>query len=512
LARIPHAVRVDRENPPQNPEQLEKVIDPPVFSYLHRHTDKRTAEYFSLPIWPGWEKKVLEDKISRRFEIASALVADHPDDLYSRLLFIEMLSWRKDRAALAAQIKEWEPRFADSNLAFLFAAAKHDLRAYELSAAGRNAADLLASIFTKRCDLASAYRRIPEVLNYTELTHAHALQYPGNFLPYQVLCKSLGLGAVFMMLEGRREDALCILMSVYHVGQLLSQNDYVIHRLIGIAIRGIACSSLELFALNCCETPADCERLWRALEQLNQWEKADKEDVMGDLEGAVAPRWRSAWLTIRSVEGSMEGIRTRLHCAQSQFQLIRATVAGRHHFLRTGAFPRNASEFAPLLPAGPPPDPHKPSEALGFRTDADQFLCYSVGPDQKDDAGTIVYDPTNGTKSQGDVVVRMPRERKYPFPRGGVRAANREDLLRQFPNGLPPDPFSDTRQKQLEVTDSIPVFVYSYGPDTDESGGIEDPQTKQRRKRAVTDFPEVAYDPTNGTTSNGDLFIEIPSR
>jgi hypothetical protein len=513
-------------------EKTETTLDPPVSSYLHRHEDKRMVEFFNLPCPSPKEQleeakreaKLLnspspsskdpealqEERISRRFALASALVADHPDDPYSRILYLEMLSWKNDWPALVAQIKEWEPRFVESNLALPFQLVKETLRAHELSAAGRNAADLLSSIFSRQCDLATAYQKFPEVLNYTEMIYPPALGGPPNFLPAQILTKVLGVGAVFMMLEGRRDDALCILCSEYHMGQLMSQNGNLIMRLIGCAVRAITCNQLELFALNCCETPPECEQMWKTLEQLNQWEKVETLDDLFQLERTVAPHLRPVLRKV--VQPNMEEALTRFRCTRSHFQLIRAATAAWHHLLRTGAFPQQATDFAPLLPAGPPPDPHKPDAPLRFRMDGDQFLCYGVGPDQQDDQGTIIYNPTNGTKSQGDIVVRIPRERKYPFPREGVWASSRSDLLRQFPNGLPPDLFADTRGKPLGVTDTTPVYVYSYGPDTDESGGIEDPQTKQRRKRTLTDFPEVAYDPTNGSTSNGDLFIAIPPR
>jgi hypothetical protein len=513
LAHVSYSIAgAGRGTEPQPREASQVSLEPPVLCYLHRHEDKRIAEYYVLPSPSSKETKDNDEKISRRLDLASALVADHPEELYSRILYMQTLGWRKDWVTLAAQVKEWEPRLAESNLARPLNLLKNNLRAHDLSTAGRNAADLLSSLFDPPCDLAAAYQRFPGILNYSELAVIHNDRGVPNFLPRQIMAKVFNAGAVFLMLEGRREDALTILSAGYHQGQLMGQSDSLIMRLIGCAVGAIACRSLELFALDCCEAPAECEQMWKMLERLNQWEKTETVEDLFQFEGPGAPHLRPAYLKTRIVQRNAEEAITRFRCTRSHFQLIRAAVAARHHFLRTAAFPQQAADFAPLLPAGPPPDPHKPAEALRFHTDADQFLCYSVGPDQKDDAGSILYDPTNGTKSRGDIVVRMPRERKYPFPRGGVRAANREDLLRQFPNGLPPDPFADTKGKPLEVSNTFPVYVYSYGPDTDESGGIEDPQTKQRRKRAVTDFPEVAYDPTNGTTSNGDLFMEIPSR
>jgi len=125
-----------------------------------------------------------------------------------------------------------------------------------------------------------------------------------------------------------------------------------------------------------------------------------------------------------------------------------------------------------LLAVGPTTDPFSNKPLLYFNQD-DRFVCYSIGPDKMDDAAQVAYDPTNGTTSVGDVFVEIPRERRFPFPREGVRAADAEDLIRQFPRGLPADPFADTRGRSLTVSDTDPVHVFSIGPDSD--GGTPNP-------------------------------------
>jgi len=172
----------------------------------------------------------------------------------------------------------------------------------------------------------------------------------------------------------------------------------------------------------------------------------------------------------------------------------------------------------------------------------DSLICYSLGPDKRDNRATVAYDPTNGTISVGDIWVRVPRRRQYPFPRAGVRAASKEDLLRQFPNGRPADPFASTRGKPLGIakTSVGEIFIFSYGPDVDE---FKPEYTGYRTAAAVRPttttappagyspwiylspaetrapaaprerrHPQVAYDPTNGTVSEGDLFIRVPRR
>ncbi len=77
----------------------------------------------------------------------------------------------------------------------------------------------------------------------------------------------------------------------------------------------------------------------------------------------------------------------------------------------------------------------------------------------------IAYDPSNGSVSSGDMFIKVSRERRYPFPREGVSADSAEELLKQFPEGLPPDPFAVPRGKTLGISNTTPVYIYSEGPD-----------------------------------------------
>jgi hypothetical protein len=199
----------------------------------------------------------------------------------------------------------------------------------------------------------------------------------------------------------------------------------------------------------------------------------------------------------------------------------------------------------------------------------DLYSVYSVGPDRRDDGAAIEYDSTNGTISRGDIYVRIPRERSFPFPRDGVRAKNAYELLNQFPNGLPTDPFARGMYGKIplsiiESATGTPVFIFSCGPDQyvpDKSSDLVStppiapdaplsryeqrvflpaspapagdtgaplppgrtppgpgpyPESMLQQWRNQSRFQEgnyllgPRYDPTNGTTSDGDLFIEIP--
>ena len=49
-------------------------------------------------------------------------------------------------------------------------------------------------------------------------------------------------------------------------------------------------------------------------------------------------------------------------------------------------------------------DPFHPKHTLKLRASEGVLYMYSIGPDKVDDLGLIVYDPTNGTVSAGDIV------------------------------------------------------------------------------------------------------------
>jgi len=356
-------------------------------------------------------------------------------------------------------------------------------------AAARNAHNFIIKVISPETDLATRLDLFPNILDYDEYAPPESLLGPqgvAEFLDYQVAVKIFRVEAVFLMLQGNREEALKILAASYHLGQLMNQTDTIITRLMGMALRAIACGGLKTYALNCCEIADDFKHLWKTLEQLNG--RSQDASVLELL--VLEPLSLSI----------IKEIRIRHRNADAKFQLVRMAAAAKYRFVTQQAFPRSPDEFAPLLPAGPPRDPFG-SEPMKFLSGPDSFTCYSIGPDKQDDRASVSYDPINGTASGGDIILEIPHQREYPFPRDGVRAASADELRRHFPNGLPRDLFANTRGRPLGITNTIPVYVYSYGPDTDES---------EARKVGDRYVPEVLYDPTNGTISPGDLFIAIP--
>lgn len=113
----------------------------------------------------------------------------------------------------------------------------------------------------------------------------------------------------------------------------------------------------------------------------------------------------------------------------------------------------------------------------------------------------------------------MPTKREFPFPNGPVHAYRREDLLAQFPNGLPRDSFANHTMRGLSISQTIPLRIFSFGPDMNEDEANHtdgrdrnDPVVSLPISPPTKYLPWGPYDPTNGMVSAGDLFVDIPIR
>jgi len=495
------SIRGDWDLARLRPARIQKEYQPlpePHPSFLHRVNDERIAVYFrSLLDSRGTGRKELDRR--RLLEVASALVADYPDDLHVRTLYLDALSRSGKFEEMDAKLKAWESAYqhcADGYFERIYERAQWALAAHRLSASGRNAFDLLQELSSREAGLQTRLRMLPKALDYEQFIQPVHVIAPriANYLEAQTTAKVFHTEATFAMIQGDNNRAVNILLPSYHLGRLIQQGPQLIARLIGVAVCGIVQNGLDLYALNACRTPADVERLWRDLESL----PADQPDP--SVEDLLALEGRSRGeLWIPNTDEPL----TRIRIIKARFQVFRLAMAARHRLLSEGRFPDGPDQLAPLLPEGPPEDPFT-LKPVRFYSRPGAFFCYSLGPDAMDDRALVEYDPTNGTLSRGDVILRVPARPEYPFPQGGVRADTADEVRRLFPNGLPRDRFGQYRPRveALQVSRSTPVYVYSAGPDMGYDG-----------ERAAWCFSnDLRYDPTNGTVSEGDLFTRIRRR
>lgn len=466
----------------------------PLPSFLHRAQDPRVTDYFAAR---------LADLSDGPLRIADALTAAHPDDPCLATLKLDALLVNGDLPGLERELARSRALSLKSQDPFLPYLHKmiqrRALDAARLSAQGRNAYDFVKHLVSDATNLEARQAQIAGILNYRDyvipMTGLIKDQTPTNFLAMQTLAKVNNVEAVFALLQGRLAQAVDLLSAGEHIGWLLAQDPAGISQLISIAIRAITFGGLQSLALNACHSEADVALLWKAVTAIESRGARDPLTIASPLQMADLDHGNQF---VDFILPTQE-FPVRFKVAQTRFAQLKVIAAVRAHQFRTGALPASANDLAPLLDALPQ-DPFT-SAPLHCRPAPDAFTVYSVGPDRRDDRGLIQYDPSNGTVSAGDLAVKIPRAPEIPFPAEGVHAATAAELNKLFPLGLPFDPFADTKGKRLGVTNSTPVIVYSYGPDTDRA---------LVRPLGAAYVPTLAYDPTNGTSSDGDLFIEIP--
>lgn len=522
-------------------------------SFLHQVDDSCIVEYYRLR-----QNGIINENT---LQLARDLSASHPNDPYVTLHIVEMEALKGDPLEALKLWKKWKKLHGSYPDPILEQLAESVFHTVCIQKNKMNDPDWQSPRDFFTTDYPVGRHNLTQTLEYYKyyldsdnmfifsLDLVPPLKVPGyhgpyvpNFLELQVSSKVVRTLATFYLFQGRRRESLELLASIYRIGQSLNAHGTFIQRLIGIQIRYVGSGGLKLFVLNACETKEDFRECWNVLERLHN--TPFQED-------GTRLRW-GEYPTLRALMEDCPGTyhyynipeaESRHRRSNMEFDLVRMAAAAKYRLLLSGNFPNSESDFAPFLPNGLPKDEFTTGTPLRFAPlSKNELVIYSVGPDKDDGKASIEYDPTNGTMSNGDISLKIPREREFPFPREPVHATNAFKLLEQFPSGLPPDVFADTKGLPFSIidyTDTQPVMIFSFGPDTDEHeiSIIPEPdssflpvptpdpgqnpspgrllQKVFRRAEKIpllpgSWLPDPLYDPTNGTVTNGDLFIEIP--
>ncbi len=346
-----------------------------------------------------------------------------------------------------------------------------------------------------------------------------------NFLGPQTMMKTARVRGDLMLFNGRAEESFELARGAHQYAVVLMRSSgTLIGNLVGIACSAISTAAMKHAVLNGMRTEEQLRAAWPKIDEGEKAHRQALEDPMYEkIEFGVK---QSTNFSRKRGQLSRRESRTRARVGYTKMALLHAGVAARYQVMAEGSYPESAEDFGPLLESGPVADVFSPeSNPLSFRADPEwDFVVYSLGPDEEDDEARIEYDPTNGTISRGDLSLRVPRKRQYPFPPRGEAPGTREELLKLFPNGLPPDPFSDYRGSSYIVSDTELLVIWSVGPDVDARHMLLDksgkPLPQPQSEAGVATYQggyltyinrpdEPAYDPTNGTISEGNLYQVI---
>jgi len=103
--------------------------------YLHRVNDPNVPRYFDL--------QYSQPNPAGAFEIAAALLRDHPDDAYVRSLYLKAAERNNDTTEVAHRLEQWKPDFGQPDDPFLSARHRRIGRWPTAIRAGQRLADLL---------------------------------------------------------------------------------------------------------------------------------------------------------------------------------------------------------------------------------------------------------------------------------------------------------------------------------------------------------------------------------
>ena len=99
----------------------------------------------------------------------------------------------------------------------------------------------------------------------------------------------------------------------------------------------------------------------------------------------------------------MEG-RTRAHVTEAYWRMTTALAQLMAYRVEKGKFPGSLEEASQIIGMSVPVDPFT-LQPVRYKSDGKHGVVYSLGPDMTDNQAGVVYDPTNGTVSAGDVVI-----------------------------------------------------------------------------------------------------------
>ncbi len=321
----------------------------------------------------------------------------------------------------------------------------------------------------------------------------------------------------FALFAGDPFEALSLTLRPLTIGILLKRDstDSVSIK-VGTSMTNNSADSLENVLLSGFRTPAQFEFVWPVVKNIYQMDLAATQ-----AQSNFVSSYHNQWGDSSSMNGRQ---RITKHSHAKIANIISASAAHQQLLTKPDWKP-SSSDFGYLLPNGPYPDPFtnfkKPLSVV--QTGEIRWRVYSIGPDETDDKALITYDPTNGSVSPGDIWTTIRRDRKYPFPSPHGLPLDRNAIVRLFPEGLPPDPFATEPGASYTVTDHKPAWIMSWGPDRDQTNVIGGRVTSSitgpvARGRAISTNQdslvvykpfdlEAHYDPTNGTLSDGDLYI-----
>jgi len=193
--------------------------------------------------------------------------------------------------------------------------------------------------------------------------------------------------------DGKVKEAAEAYRRVIRFGQQM-MNGTIIPQLMGVAIRAIGEGGYKLlFNEGKISRVEDAQFVYNTLKELKKQEPFTTLESVMKFEAFP--------------EANKEALKTfpiREQTAETRLILLETSAAMKLYQLKEGKSPQTLQDLVPTYLPELPVDTFTKNPII-LKNDPDKgILIYSYGPDTTDDRGQILYDPTNGTISKGDLV------------------------------------------------------------------------------------------------------------
>jgi hypothetical protein len=244
-------------------------------------------------------------------------------------------------------------------------------------------------------------------LSYSRIT---ANQARAEYLvPFQIIARMLVLKGYLAELENRPEDALHCYGVVIRTGIHLSKTTLLI-RVTGISIRSMGYHGMTYYMKNSLsrKNPELALTEMKALNPPPEWDDKD----LSRYEYGV--RWRDIMGVNRFFQYKMDAIirksaltiPVQFMIANSRQNICLLAAAVREYQSKHNQLPEKLENLVPEVLPSLPADPLS-GESFRYRVKGNLGVIYSIGLDGKDNDAALLYDPTNGIISQGDIAFSM---------------------------------------------------------------------------------------------------------
>ena len=230
-----------------------------------------------------------------------------------------------------------------------------------------------------------------------------------SFLTLQILAKIMVLKGKLAELENRPQDAIQEYAMIIRMGKQLDQTTLIM-RLISAAMRAVGVNAMgELL-----DNPHSVSYASDIYNTMKQFEPAQSIDtaVLANYEPGLRmndvidiPRVYRM-LFERIAKPNIEAALIRNKIANAKQEMVYLASATRVYQAQHQKEPDKLENLVPDLMVSVPKDPFS-NLTFEYLNRGGEVTFYSFGPDTTDNQARLFYDPTNGTVSNGDVVVRL---------------------------------------------------------------------------------------------------------